>query len=69
MLSDKKSILEKAAQKGDTEAIFQLGLMYWEGNDVEPDFEKAKNLIGAAKRKGHPVADMYWDIIQSNVEV
>jgi len=47
----------------DVEAIFQLGLKAWENFDAEQDFEKAKKNIGEAKRKGHPLADMYWDIV------
>ena len=53
---------------GDMEAMFQLGLMYWEGKDVQYDINKAITLINAAKRKGHPIADFYSDIIQAYKE-
>jgi len=53
----------------DVEHIFQLGLKAWENFEVEQDFSKAKKFIGEAKRKGHPLADMYWDIICAFEEV
>jgi len=63
--------LEKAALNGDVDAIFQLGLKYWEkfGEDLESgaankaDFRKAMGLIREAKRKEHELADMYYAII------
>jgi TPR repeat protein len=59
----KTALLKKNAAKGDAEAIFQLGLIHWEKCKADSDFAKAKEMIGEAKSKGHPVADMYWDII------
>ena len=53
------------ADSDDVEAIFQRGLMAWEKFDVGTNFKEAKKLIGIAKGRGHPLADMYWDIICS----
>ena len=57
--------LRSRSANGEIDAMFQLGLMYWEGKDVENDMNKAVALINAAKLKGHPVADFYSDIIQA----
>ena len=47
----------------DVEVIFQRGLKAWENFEENKDFKEAKSYIGEAKSKGHPLADMYWDII------
>jgi len=62
---DDKNIsqLEELAKSGDVEAIFQLGLLSWENFGADLNFKNAKNYIGEAKRRGHSLADMYWDII------
>ena len=60
--------LRKAIKDGDADAMFQLGLMYWEGQGVEPDLDEAIALIKEAKENGHPVADFYYDIITAYKE-
>jgi len=47
----------------DVEIIFQRGLKAWENFEANKDFKEAKSYISEAKSKGHPLADMYWDII------
>ncbi|KAL7720090.1 Protein kinase domain-containing protein [Entamoeba marina] len=46
---------EKAGEKGRN-AIFQLGILYFHGDGVEMDKEKAKKLLTLANELGHPKA-------------
>jgi len=55
--------LEEATENSDAEAIFKLGLNAWENFEVGSNLEKAKKLIGSAKSMGHPLAELYLDII------
>ena len=41
---------------GNAEAHFQLGCLYWEGEDVEKDMEKAAHHLEKAAIGGHPYA-------------
>ena len=67
MISERNPIADAASD--DVDAIFQLGLNAWENFEADQNFEKAKKYIGEAKLKGHPLADMYWDIICAFEEV
>ena len=44
---------EKAAQNGYVNAIFSLGICYWNGRGVKLDAKKGKALLLKAKAKGH----------------
>ena len=46
----------KAADLGDVEAYYQLGLMYWKGEGVDEDEEKAVYHYEKAAVGGHPTA-------------
>ena len=46
----------KAAELGDLEAHYQLGGMYWEGEGVEKEGEKAVPHLEKAAIRGHPQA-------------
>ncbi|MCL2821458.1 MAG: hypothetical protein FWD38_11655 [Oscillospiraceae bacterium] len=61
MLNEVNSITDETSD--DVEDIFQLGLKAWEGFEANTNFTKAKQYIGEAKRRGHELAGMYWDII------
>ena len=47
----------------NTEEVFQLGLKAWEKFEANSNFIEAKQYIAEAKRRGHELAGMYWDII------
>jgi len=53
----------------DVEHIFQLGLEAWENFGADLNFSRAKDLFTEAKSKGHPLADMYFDIVCAFEEV
>ena len=64
--------ITKAADLGDPEAHSQLGCMYWRGQGVEKDEEKAvyhyeKAAIGGHPQARHNLAGIEWKII-GNVE-
>lgn len=52
-------ILRQAAQSDDTEAKFQLGLIYYEGEYVPIDLESAREWFEKADLGGHTVAPLY----------
>jgi len=59
--------LEKAVEEGHVESMFLLGARYADGNAVEQDWAKAKELFEQAIEKGHAEAmfrlgDMYRSI-------
>jgi len=59
-----KALFEKAADKGNADAMFALGTMYLEGKGVPKDIKMAKSWIIKAKHNNHPVAMFYWDIVK-----
>lgn len=63
--NNKKSAetFKQAIVHKNVDALFALGVMYLHGEGVPLDIEKGKELILKAKRKKHPVAMFYWDII------
>lgn len=54
----------KSAAKGNTDAMFALGIMYLSGNGGNIDVESAKKYIAKAKQCDHPVAMFYWDLVK-----
>lgn len=49
-------ILLSAAEKGDADAKFQLGRLYYRGQGIAEDHRKALEMITAAAEAGHPEA-------------
>ena len=43
---------ERAAMSGDAETQFELGMMYWAGNEILPDKAKARMLLKASADNG-----------------
>ena len=61
----------KAADLGDVEAYYQLGLMYWKGEGVEEDEEKMVYHWEKAAIRGHPSARYnlgYYEEDNGNIE-
>lgn len=55
--------LEKSAESGNSEAMYQLGLLYYDGNTVKRDYRKAVELFTPAAEKGHPKAQNNLGVI------
>jgi len=55
--------------KLDADDVFHLGLKHWENFETGQNLKKAKSLVGIAKHKGHPLAEMFWEIICAFEEV
>jgi len=51
--------VEVAAQAGAPDALFELGLMYSTGRDVEPDLVTAHKWFNLAAQRGNPAAREY----------
>ena len=51
--------MQKAADLGDTEAMFMLGLLYGEVYPEERDLDKARQALTRAAEAGHPYAAEY----------
>ncbi|CAG8753995.1 13920_t:CDS:1, partial [Cetraspora pellucida] len=49
----------KAADKGDSEAIFNVGNMYYKGLGVNKNVKKGTTLIKSAAFKGYETAIMF----------
>lgn len=47
--------LEKLA-KDDTEALYQLGCLYFDGNGIEKDIKKGLKFLNKARKQNHPKA-------------
>lgn len=54
-----RGLAEGPAQGGQTDAIFQLGLMYCAGRDVELDFVQAHKWFNIAAMRGNAQAKRY----------
>ena len=57
-------LYEEAAENGNADAMFALGVMYLAGEGVRIDVELAREYIAKAKMHGHPIALFYLDIIK-----
>jgi len=55
-MDDNISVYAEAAENGDAEAQYLLGLAYFYGDGVEEDDIKAYELIGAAADQGYEEA-------------
>jgi TPR repeat protein len=55
-LSEAFKWMSMAAENDITEAIYSLGIMYWEGRVVKRDYQKAFQLILRAAEAGYAVA-------------
>ena len=58
--------LKELATGGDSEAQYELGYRYFEGDDTRRDYEKAATWVEKAAKQGHvdaqvTFADMFWD--------
>lgn len=49
-------IIEEEARRGDAEALFQLGDMYWRGEFVMLDHARGRHYFEKASDAGHPIA-------------
>lgn len=54
---------ERAAAEGDIGAMYDLGVMYDEGDAVAPDKERARYWWQKAARKGHVRADLFLQLL------
>ena len=54
---------EVAAEMGDADAQYQLGLMYQKGKEYEQDFEKAVRWYTLAAKQGHVLAQFNLGLI------
>ena len=54
--SNAATLFTKAADAGDAEAQYQLGLLFASGKGVEADLAKAQALMYQAAAQGHPGA-------------
>jgi hypothetical protein len=59
---------QKAAARGSSDAMYQLGLMYFDGIGVTDDPVKAMDLMYAAGSKGHKEAMQVWEYVMANPE-
>ena len=59
-LSDELQKLHAKASKGDTNAQFQLGLLFASGNILPKDTESAIYWFRKAAVRGHGQAQFYW---------
>jgi hypothetical protein len=56
-------ILSDAAENGDSEAQYQLGLIYYSGTAVSSDHQRAWNWFKLADAKDHKMASYYHPTI------
>ena len=61
------TILKEAADSGDVEAQFQLGLLYYKGKAVEADGDIAFEWLKKAYEGGHSKAPYYIGRLNSTV--
>lgn len=54
-----KDLIENAAQGDAPDALFELGLMYSTGRDVEPDLVTAHKWFNLAALRGNEAAKRY----------
>ena len=59
---------QKAADQGYPEAQVGLASLYYEGNGVKQDYEKALQWYKKAAAKGHPEAQFYLGLMYHNGE-
>ena len=59
-------LYKRAAKLGEKEAIFSLGVLYSEGEDVETDIDKAIRHYEAAAMLGHVVARFYLGCVETD---
>ena len=51
----------KAAQKGNTDAQFSLGYMYYNGEGIEKNKKEAAHWLKEASKNGNETAEVYLD--------
>jgi TPR repeat protein len=54
-----EDVVDVAAQGGGADALFQLGLMYCAGRDVDMDFVQAHKWFNLAAMRGNEEAKIY----------
>lgn len=54
-----EDVVDVAAQGGGADALFQLGLMYCAGRDVDMDFVQAHKWFNLAAMRGNEEAKVY----------
>lgn len=54
--------LERLVYRGDADAMFELGLLLWQGADVAQDIAKAVVLFNTSARSGHTEAMAYMGL-------
>lgn len=59
--------LEQSAKQGDAQAQFQLGLLYFKGDEVQQDYKQAKDWFEKAAKQGHVAAQYNLDILSALV--
>lgn len=52
-------LLQRSAEQGRPEALFNLAICYNKGEGIERNFPKTDQLLAIAHEKGHPTAAMY----------
>jgi len=52
-------LFRQAADKGNRQAQYQLGLLYARGDGVKKDFSEARKWLRRAAMQGHPKAQFY----------
>ena len=61
-------IIRAHAERGNDDALFNLGDLYWRGFGVEQDYSRARELMGRASDAGHPVGiRAYTNLLASGV--
>ena len=63
--SDYQAIFQKANQ-GNVEAQFNLGTIYYQGNGIPQDYEKALHWYLKAAAQGHPHAQLGLGTLYAN---
>ena len=59
---------ELAAKSGDAETQFELGMMYWAGNEILPDKAKARTLLQASADNGLDVGAYQFALYLTELE-
>lgn len=59
-------LYEIAAKRGDADALYNLGLLYYEGEGTEQDYPKARDYFGRAAERGHLDAMYMLGVMQES---
>lgn len=65
--TESREFLERAAQGGTPEALFELGLMYCSGREVKLDLVAAHKWFNLAAQRGYQEAKTYRTEIASEM--